>query len=153
MRAFVVVVLSMLAGTALAQEAAHPAMKVWQAVGCEACHGAFAQGGGGGDQPAGPSLRQTSLDRVALIETISCGRPGTPMPYFLNGAYAQTACFGMPLAAAPADVNPGGAMGAAEIIQIVDYLMDRIVGKGAPTKAECGLYYGNPNHARCANLR
>ncbi len=140
-------------GPAVAQASPDPGMRAWQGAGCDACHGAFAQGGGGGDQPAGPSLRQTNLDRSALTETIRCGRPATPMPYFMSGAYAQSPCYGMAATAPPPDVTPGGAMSAADIDQIVEYLMARIVGKGAITREECGLYYANPNHPRCAGYR
>jgi hypothetical protein len=128
-------------------------MKVWQRAGCAACHGTFAEGGGGGDQPAGPSLRRTRLDRAGLVETISCGRPATPMPYHLRGAYTQTACHGRPLGAPGESVAEGVLMSAAEIGSLVDYLTARIVGKGVITKAECGVYYGNPTHPNCAAFR
>lgn len=151
--AFVIAALTVWAAPAAAQDAADAGMKAWQGAPCLTCHGVFAQGGGGGEQPAGPSLRQTSLDRAAIVETISCGRPGTQMPYFHDGAYTQTACWGLPTGAVPADVVLGGAIAAAQIEQIADYLMARIVGKGAITREECGVYYANPNHARCTTYR
>ena len=135
------------------QAAADAGMKVWQRAGCAGCHGTFAEGGGGGDQPAGPTLRRTRLDRAGLVETVSCGRAGTAMPYHLKGAYTETACYGLPLAAAGKDIGEGVLMSAAEINSLVDYLTARIVGKGAVTKAECGVYYGNPNHPNCAAFR
>src|ERR1700678_2143242 len=50
----------------------------WDKAGCLQCHGASGEGGAGAEFPAGPSLRTTRLDRTALVETISCGLPGTP---------------------------------------------------------------------------
>src|SRR5262245_54123001 len=143
----------MLPASAQDQAAADAGMKVWQRAGCAACHGTFAEGGGGGDQPAGPSLRRTRLERAGVVETVSCGRPGTLMPYHLKGAYTETACRGLPLAAAPKDLGEGVLMSAAEINALVDYLTARIVGKGAISKAECGVYYGNPNHPNCGAFR
>jgi len=58
----------------------------WDKAGCLQCHGASGEGGSGGEFPAGPSLRQTRLDRAALVEAISCGsparrcRPGSTAP-------------------------------------------------------------------------
>ena len=143
----------MLPASAQDQAAADAGMKIWQRAGCAACHGTFAEGGGGGDQPAGPTLRRTRLDRAGLVETIGCGRPGTAMPYHLKGAYAETACYGLPLAAAGKDLSEGVLMSGAEINSLVDYLTARIVGKGAVTKAECGVYYANPNLPNCAAFR
>src|SRR5262249_11791321 len=90
------------AGSALppgsfAQDAARveAGLKLWQSGGCAGCHGDFAEGGRGGEQPAGPSLRRTRLTREQFVETISCGRPGTGMPANLSGAYMKTSCYGL----------------------------------------------------------
>jgi mono/diheme cytochrome c family protein len=98
----------------------------WNKAGCFQCHGTSGEGGEGGEFPAGPSLRATRLDRATLAETISCGRPGTPMPAWLDGAYAQSACYGMPKR--PADVVLTPVLSADEVAALVDYLMARIVG-------------------------
>src|SRR5580692_10629367 len=87
-----------------AQDAARLAAgeDAWNKAGCFECHGASGEGGFGGEFPAGPSLRQTKLDRAALAETISCGRPGSPMPAWLDGAYTERQCYGLPKGPAPA---------------------------------------------------
>src|SRR5215475_7722026 len=68
----------------------------WDKAACLQCHGSTGEGGPGGEFAAGPSLRKTRLDRTALIETISCGLPGTEMPAWLDGAYTRRACYGFP---------------------------------------------------------
>ena len=77
--------------SAWAQDAARLAAgeDAWNKAGCFQCHGTSGEGGDGGEYPAGPSLRAPRLDRATLSETISCGRPGTPMPAWLDGAYSQ----------------------------------------------------------------
>ena len=78
------------AAPARAQDKVEAGLEVWKGAACASCHGVFGQGGGGGEQPEGPSLRRTQLDKDNLKETVRCGRPGTPMPYFLRGAYARS---------------------------------------------------------------
>jgi mono/diheme cytochrome c family protein len=116
------------ASTSRAQDAARLAAgeDAWNKAGCFQCHGTSGEGGDGGEFPAGPSLRATRLDRATLAETISCGRPGTPMPAWLDGAYAQSPCYGMPKR--PADVVLTPVLSGDEIAALVDYLMARIVG-------------------------
>ena len=114
--------------SAWAQDAARLAAgeDAWNKAGCIQCHGTSGEGGDGGEYPAGPSLRATKLDRATLAETISCGRPGTPMPAWLDGAYAQSPCYGLPKR--PTDVVLTPVLSADEIAALVDYLMARIVG-------------------------
>ena len=100
----------------------------WNKAGCFQCHGTSGEGGEGGEFPAGPSLRATKLDRATLAETISCGRPGTPMPAWLDGAYTESACYGLPKRPPPAGVVLTPVLDAAEIAALVDYLMAKIVG-------------------------
>jgi mono/diheme cytochrome c family protein len=113
-----------------AQDAARLAAgeDAWDKAGCFQCHGTSGEGGSGGEFPAGPSLRKTRLDRAALLETISCGRPGTPMPAWLDGAYADSACYGLPKRPAPAGVVLTPVLSADEIAALLDYLMAEIVG-------------------------
>jgi mono/diheme cytochrome c family protein len=98
----------------------------WNKAGCFQCHGTSGEGGEGGEFPAGPSLRATKLDRATLAETISCGRPGTPMPAWLDGAYARSTCYGLPKR--PADVVLTPVLSGDEIAALLDYLMAKIVG-------------------------
>jgi mono/diheme cytochrome c family protein len=95
---------------------------VWQDGGCGGCHGATGTGGVNPDQPAGPALRGTKLDRAALIEATSCGKSGTQMGAWLRGAYTQTACYGAPLGPPPAETIIIGMFGAEEISAVVDYI-------------------------------
>jgi mono/diheme cytochrome c family protein len=120
-----------LCGTAFAQDAAAVAAgeNAWDKAGCLECHGASGQGGDGGEFPAGPSLQKTQLDRAALVETISCGLPGTQMPSWLDEAYTKRSCYGFPLGPAPAEVTATPVLSAGEIAALVDYLMAKIVGR------------------------
>jgi mono/diheme cytochrome c family protein len=116
---------------AWAQDAARLAAgeDAWDKAGCYQCHGTAGEGGSGGEFPAGPSLRKTKLERAALAETISCGRPGTPMPAWLDGAYTERACYGLPKRPAPAGVVLTPVLSADEIAALLDYLMAEIVGR------------------------
>jgi mono/diheme cytochrome c family protein len=101
----------------------------WDKAGCFECHGTSGEGGPGGEFPAGPSLRATRLDRAALAETISCGRPGTPMPAWLERAYIERPCYGLPKGPAPAGVALTPVLSADEIAALLDYLMAKIIGR------------------------
>jgi mono/diheme cytochrome c family protein len=115
----------------LAQAAARVAAgeDTWDKAGCYQCHGTSGEGGEGGEFPAGPSLRKTKLDRATLAETISCGRPGTPMPAWLDGAYTERPCHGLPKGPAPAGTILTPVLNADEIEALLDYLTTKIVGK------------------------
>jgi mono/diheme cytochrome c family protein len=100
----------------------------WDKAGCLQCHGASGDGGDGGEFPAGPSLRKTKLDRAALVETISCGLPGTQMPAWLDDAYTKRPCYGFPTGSVPAEITPTPVLSAAEIEALVDFLEAKFVG-------------------------
>jgi mono/diheme cytochrome c family protein len=102
--------------------------EAWDKAGCYQCHGTAGEGGEGGEFPAGPSLRKTKLDRATLAETISCGRPGTPMPAWLDGAYTQRPCHGLPKGPPPAGVVLTPVLDADEIEALLDYLTAKIIG-------------------------
>jgi mono/diheme cytochrome c family protein len=106
-----------------------PGRAVWTKAGCTNCHGISGEGGAGGEFPAGPSLKETQLDKAALTETISCGRPGTPMPAWLDGAYTQVACFGLPLGPPTDDTATRPILTQDEIDELVAYLLADVVGK------------------------
>jgi mono/diheme cytochrome c family protein len=121
---------AVLAGTVvLAQDAARLAAgeAAWDKAGCLQCHGADGEGGSGGEFPAGPSLRKTRLDRAGLVETVSCGLPGTAMPAWLDGAYAERPCYGFTAPPDGTTVTP--VLSAAEVEALVDYLLAKMVGK------------------------
>ena len=87
------------------------------------------EGGTGGEFAAGPSLQRTLLDRNMLAETIACGRPGTQMPAWLNGAYTEISCYGLPMGPAPLGLELIPVLSVEEIQALADYLMAKIVGK------------------------
>jgi hypothetical protein len=143
-------------GHARGQDAAaviEAGVAAWEVGGCRSCHGAFAEGGEGGEQPAGPNLRRTRLDRDQLVETISCGRPGTQMPALLEGAYTEVACYGMPVGEVPAGTTQRDALTQGQVEALADFLIAHIAGKRAVTREECGWFYRDPNHAACAEFR
>ena len=78
--------------------------EAWARASCSNCHGSMAQGGDGGDYPVGPSLRNITFDKATMVEIVSCGRPGTPMPAWLKDAYSKVQCYGMPVGSTPAGV-------------------------------------------------
>jgi mono/diheme cytochrome c family protein len=122
---------AIISASAFAQDAARLAAgeEAWDKAGCLQCHGSSGEGGAGGEFPAGPSLRKSRLDRVALTETISCGLPGTQMPGWLDGAYTQRSCYGFPNGPAPAGTDLSPVLSANEIEALVDYLLTKIVGR------------------------
>ena len=117
--------------SAFAQDAARLAAgeAAWDKAGCLQCHGTAGEGGVGGEFPAGPSLRKTRLNRAALVEAISCGLPGTPMPGWLDGAYTQRSCYGFPLGPPPEGATLTPVLSADEVEALVDYLLAKIVGR------------------------
>jgi mono/diheme cytochrome c family protein len=119
-----------LSASAFAQDAARLAAGegAWDKAGCLQCHGTTGDGGAGGEFPAGPSLRKTRLDRAALIETVSCGLPGTQMPAWLDGAYTQRPCYGFPNGPAPDGTDLMPVLSAGEIEALIDYLLATMVG-------------------------
>lgn len=86
---------------AAAQETAPPnqeqitaGKRVWVDAACFNCHGNNGQGGNSKDFPKGPSLRLSLLDYATTEEITACGMPGTLMPAWGKGAYAERECFG-----------------------------------------------------------
>jgi mono/diheme cytochrome c family protein len=116
---------------ASAQNAAQVAAgeAAWDKAGCLQCHGAAGEGGNGGEFSAGPSLQKTLLDRDMLAETIRCGRPGTEMPGWLDGAYTQTPCYGLSKGPVPRGTILTPVLSADEISALTDFLLAKIVGK------------------------
>jgi mono/diheme cytochrome c family protein len=121
--------------------------------GCFNCHGDFGQGGEGGHFPAGPSLRKSALDVDTMQQVISCGLPGTKMPYNLAGAYKTEECYGTVGEDPPPDVVPGTELSKQEITDLVAYLGARVHGQRRITKDQCIEYYDDPNAPACAAYR
>jgi len=92
----------------------------------------MAQGGDGGDYPVGPSLRNITFDKATMVEIVSCGRPGTPMPAWLKGAYTTVQCYGMPLGSMPEGMTVPAILTADEIKALVDYVFATFVQAPRP---------------------
>jgi mono/diheme cytochrome c family protein len=114
---------------------------------CSYCHGWAADGAGEPQSNGGAAdLRQSHLNREQLVEVIMCGRPGTPMPYFDEDAYTDKRCYGV----TQAELGPQvPAMPMSTTLQkreaeaIADYLLAKVIGRGAVTREECEEMFGN----------
>ena len=132
-----------------AQEATHGAAsegkRIFQRANCVGCH-KWHGGGGGGYGGDALSLRATQLDRDQIIETVTCGRPSTGMPYFQRGAYDGEAhpCYGMGRQELGKDVpvEANTFLRPSEVAAVTDYVLADIKGKGEPTYAECAAFFG-----------
>jgi len=110
-------------------------LAAWRNSGCADCHGAFANGEKERDEsPTGADLRRARLNTEELKLAIRCGRPGTGMPSFEDGARGCPSGGGE-LYPAPAKLS------SEQIDDVVAYLQARIIGRGKITKQECLLYY------------
>ena len=116
---------------------------------CRACHGWAADGRKADNQmPDGPSLREKKYTRQLLVLTIKCGRPGTMMPAFDKFAYSDGRCYNMKQADLAAKYpsrmpDPPATLQQREIEYIADFLMARVVGKGALDHAKCVELWGS----------
>jgi hypothetical protein len=114
---------------------------------CQACHGWAGDGRKMDSQmPDGANLRESKLPREALVLTIKCGRPGRSMPAFDKFAYSDKRCYDMTQADLKARglslPDPPATLQPREIELLVDFLLARVVGKGAMDRARCVEYWG-----------
>src|SRR5262245_41339877 len=131
-------------------------METWRAAGCPDCHGSFADGDKQRDEsPSGPSLRERTHLTAETIKTIvGCGRPGSEMPSFEDGAYTKRQCYGRDLGDAPGNMYPAPAkLTADQIDAIATYLLARVIGRGPITKAECLAYYDEAQKSWCDDFK
>jgi len=100
---------------------------------CQFCHGPEGDGRGDPRSPGKASnLHKTLLGREQLIEVITCGRPGTEMPYFDKYAYEDKKCRGLSEADLGKDMPPvphSNSLVQREITAVVEYILTRFVGK------------------------
>lgn len=112
-------------------------------VGCHKWHG----GGGGGYGGDALSLRATQLDRDQIIMTVTCGRPGTGMPYFQRNAYdgADHPCYGLGRQELGKDVpvEANIFLRPSEVATVADYVIAEVKGKGEPNYTECVSFFGD----------
>ena len=110
-----------------------PGKAVFKRANCMGCHKWHGHGGGGYGGDA-LSLRKTELTRDQIIETASCGRPGTGMPFFVRGAYDEVKCHDMTRQEAGALMPPEGGtfLRPKDIEAVADYVLAHIKGAGDP---------------------
>src|SRR5258708_17646951 len=108
---------------------------------CGYCHGWAGDGAGPGQSPGGAAnLRRSQLNRGSLITVISCGVPGRAMPHFDDQAYTDKRCYGMTEAELGDKVPPfppSTTLPRREGEIVADYLLAKIIRRGAITRHEC----------------
>jgi hypothetical protein len=124
---------------------------------CQACHGWAGDGRKLDSQmPDGANLRQSVLDREALILLIKCGRPGRGMPAFDKFAYSDGRCYGLKQADLKTPErqlpDPPATLQVREINAIADFMLAKILGKGPMDHAKCVEYWGSDVDA-CAEFK
>jgi mono/diheme cytochrome c family protein len=135
------------AGAAHAQAASDPTdagMAVFKRGNCVGCHKWHGNGGGGYGGDA-LSLRKTELTREQIIETVTCGRPGTGMPFFVRGSYDTTKCYEMTRQDAGGQMPPEANvfLRPNEIEAVADYVLAHVKGRGEPNYDECVAFFGD----------
>jgi mono/diheme cytochrome c family protein len=131
-----------------ASDIAEGARLFHQKANCEACHGWAGDGRKmDGQMPDGANLRETRLDRTALVQTIKCGLPGTGMPPFDKFAYSDGRCYGLKLAdlakAGQRMSDPPATLQNREVELIADFLYAKVIGKGLMDHAKCIAFWGS----------
>jgi len=119
-----------------------------QKANCQACHGWAGDGNKLDSQmPDGANLRETKLDRDAVVMTIKCGIPGTGMPPFDKFAYSDGRCYGLKQADVRASghrmADPPATLQNREIEFIADFLFAKVIGQGPMSHAKCIDYWGS----------
>ena len=115
---------------------------------CQACHGWAGDGRKMDSQmPDGSNLRESEMNRELLVITIKCGRPGTGMPAFDKFAYSDGRCFGLKQAELGSRgltlADPPATLQPREVELLADFMLARILGKGAMDRAKCVEYWGS----------
>ncbi len=140
-------------GTPIDQARLVAGLAIFKEGGCRGCHGWAANGEREGPNPEGPSLRATMLPMEWINITVSCGRPGTAMPYYSREVYRRdsTTCYGQ----TPAQIGDrmptraGVRFTQQEIDDLVYYIEYYVEGRGEVTRADCEFFYG-AGDTRCA---
>lgn len=122
---------------------------------CAGCH-KWDGSGGGGYGGAAASLRATHLDKSGMVNVVSCGVPGSGMPYHLRNAYTKAhPCYGSTSRESfgkDAPLKPNGFLRPMEIDRIVRYVLTTIKGRGKTTYGECRAFFGTHTRA-CDDYR
>ena len=75
-----------------------------------------------------------------------CGRPGTPMPHYDELAYTDKRCYGVTeaeLGAQRPSPPPTTTLQKREIEAVADFLLAKLIGRGAVTRQECEETFGH----------
>ena len=132
--------------------------KVYTSVGiCLNCHGWNGDGMGKNPRSEGEAakLRESQLDTQSFIDIISCGIPGSPMPFHNMQAYKNPdICFGQTMADFDGSVPPrkGKSIRPADLINLVAYIQTKVQGAGETTLEQCQDFYGDSASKTCTNL-
>ena len=110
---------------------------------CIRCHGWSGNGMGHPRSPRGPSLRDTELEMEFIIETITCGRPATEMPYHDRHAYTDDRCYGMTKDDLEDDMPKRAKkpLRPNEIRDVAAYMEMHVLGRGKITLEECEAFF------------
>jgi mono/diheme cytochrome c family protein len=124
---------------------------------CVSCHGWDGDGTGKNPRSEGAAalLRESGLDAQGFIEIISCGIPGTPMPYHDAQSYKDDRCYGMTKADFEDGQMPhkGKSIKQEDILSLVAYIQTHIQGKPKATYEDCAFYFGASAEKSCAFLK
>ena len=112
---------------------------------CQACHGWSGDGHKTDNQmPDGANLRESKLPRAGFVMTIKCGRLNSQMPAFDKFAYTDGRCYGMKQADLKSPMpDPPATFQPREVDLVVDFLLQKVVGKGPMDRAKCIEYWGS----------
>ena len=124
---------------------------------CVSCHGWDGDGTGKNPRSEGQAalLRESHQDAAGFIEIISCGIPGTPMPYHDSASYKDDRCYGQTLDQFPEGQAPrkGKSIRHEDIINLVAYIQTHIQGKPKATYEDCADYFGASAEKACAWMK
>jgi Cytochrome C oxidase, cbb3-type, subunit III len=156
LRVAAIVAVALLAAGAQAQEQHSPdasdiadGMRLYeQKANCQACHGWAGDGRKTDSQmPDGANLRETKLNRAALVTIVKCGKLNSQMPAFDKFAYTDGRCYGKKkedLKAYPTRMpDPPATLQQREIDLLADFLFAKVVGKGPMDRAKCVEFWGS----------
>lgn len=124
---------------------------------CISCHGWDGNGTGKNPRSEGAAalLRDSALDAAGFIEIISCGIPGTPMPFHDSNAYKDDRCYGTTFADYAEGEGPakGKSLRKDDIVNLVAYIMTSIQGKPKATYEDCVAWFEKSADKACAFLK
>lgn len=114
---------------------------------CISCHGWDGNGMGKNPRSEGNAalLRNSQLDTQGLFDIISCGIPGTPMPFHMSQAYKKPeVCFDQVMDDFEPGAQPrkGKTFAHKDLVNLVAYLQTKVIGQGDTTLAQCEEFFG-----------